>query len=457
MKKKTIIIIGVVVVIAVFVVINLMSNGGKATNVNAAMVEKQSLTEKVSASGRIQPKTKVDITSEFSGEIIALLVSEGQQVKAGDLLVVMDTIQIKADVSQARYAFDGARASLDGAKASFDQAEEDYQRFQRLFEQKLTSETEYNAAKYAHLNAKARYENAQAQANGAEAAYDKQLDRLRKAKITSPMAGVVTFLDCEVGEIAAGQTAFTQGKTLMTISDLSVFEVEVEVDETEINKIQLGQHSEIEVDAIPDTSFAGSVVEIGNTAVMVGLGTQDQSTNFRVKVTFADFNPRLRPGMSATVDVTTARRDEILAVPFASVVTRNYDLDSLKAARAAKTADESGSVGVQAAENDSADSTKTEVADSTQTESTDSTKAKAADKKERKDIKGVFVVREGAALFVPIETGISGQKDIEVTGGLQENDSVVSGPYSALRTLKDGEAVQVTKIDNGEGSGNAAD
>ena len=441
MKKKTIIIIGVVVVIAVFAVISLTSNGRRATNINAATVEKQSLTEKVSASGRIQPKTKVDITSEFSGEIIALLVSEGQQVKAGDLLVVMDTIQIKADVSQARYAFDGARASLAGAEASFNQADEDYQRQQRLFEQNLSSETEYNTAKYAYLNAKARFENAQAQANGAEAAYDKQLDRLRKAKITSPMNGVLTFLDCEVGEIAAGQTAFTQGKILMTISDLSVFEVEVEVDETEINKIQLGQHSEIEVDAIPDTSFAGSVVEIGNTAIMVGLGTQDQSTNFRVKVTFADFNPRLRPGMSATVDVTTAERDDILAVPFASVVTRNYDLDSLQAARAAKAANESGSMQVQAAENDTADSTKT----------------KAADKKERKDIKGVFVVREGAALFVPIETGISGQKDIEVTGGLQENDSVVSGPYSALRTLKDGEAVQVTKIDNGEGSGNAAD
>ena len=436
-NKKLWIIIGVVVVVAVFVVISLTSNGRKATNVNAAVVEKQDLTEKVSASGRIQPKTKVDITSEFSGEIIALLVKEGQNVRTGELLVVMDTVQIKADVSQARYSLDGAKAFRDGAEATFKQAEEEFQRKQRLWDQKLTSETEYTTARYAFLNAKASFENAQANANGTEAAYDKQLDRLSKARITSPMDGVVTLLDCEVGEIAAGQTAFTQGKTLMTIADLSVFEVEVEVDETEVNKITLGQKTDIEVDAIPDTSFAGSVVEIGNTAIMVGLGTQDQSTNFKVKVTFAEVNPKLRPGMSATVDITTAERINILAVPFASVVVRNYDLDSLELARQGKGKETSGNE-VLAAENDS-------------------TKSDSAGKKaeeEREDLRGVFVIREGVARFVKIGTGISGRKDIEVTEGLQEKDSVVSGPYSVLRTLKDGDEVEIIKGGTQEGAAN---
>jgi HlyD family secretion protein len=432
-KKKVWIIIGVVVVVGVFAYITLTSNKSKATNVNTATVQKQDLTEKVSASGRIQPKTKVDITSEFSGEIIALLVVEGQNVRMGDLLVVMDTVQIKSDVSQARYSLDGAKAYRDGAEATYQQAEEEFKRKQRLYDQKLSMETEYTTAHYAYLNAKAGLESARATANGAEAAYDKQLDRLSKARITTPMNGVVTLLDCEVGEIAAGQTAFTQGKTLMTIADLSVFEVEVEVDETEVNKIELGQQSEIEVDAIPDTSFAGSVVEIGNTAIMVGLGTQDQSTNFKVKVTFAEVNTKLRPGMSATVDITTAERKDILAVPFASVVVRNYDLDSLEVVRQGKTAENSASE-VLAAENDSAKS--------------DSTGKKKNE--EREDIRGVFVVREGVARFVKISTGISGRKDIEIIEGLQQNDSVVSGPYSVLRTLKDGDEVKAIK---NEGNG----
>jgi HlyD family secretion protein len=434
-KKKVWIIAGVVVVVGVFAYITLTSNKSKATDVNAATVERQDLTEKVSASGRIQPKTKVDITSEFSGEIIALLVKEGQSVSMGDLLVVMDTIQIKSDVSQARYSLDGAKAYRDGAEATFQQAEEEFQRKQRLHDQKLCSEIEYTTARYAHLNAKAGLESARATANGAEAAYDKQLDRLNKARIRTPMDGVVTLLDCEVGEIAAGQTAFTQGKTLMTIADLSVFEVEVEVDETEVNKIELDQHTEIEVDAIPDTSFVGSVVEIGNTAVMIGMGTQDQSTNFKVKVTFAEVNTKLRPGMSATVDITTAERKDILAIPFASVVVRNYDLDSLEVARQGK-ADETSGNEVLAAENDS-------------------TKSDSIGKKkdeEREDIRGVFVVRDGVARFAKISTGISGRKDIEVIEGLQQNDSVVSGPYSVLRTLKDGDEVKPIK-DEGNDKG----
>ena len=433
-KKKVWIIIGVIVVAAVLTYITLTSNGKKTTNVNAATVGKQHLVEKVSASGRIQPQTKVNITSEFSGKIIALPVVEGQQVTAGQLLIVMDTVQIKADVSQARFGLDGYRAALEGAKASCDQTDEEFQRRQKLYDQKLGSETELSTAHYSYLNAKANYESLKAQVSAAEAAFDKQLDRLDKARITAPMNGVVTSLNVEVGEIAAGQTAFTQGQTLMTISDMSVFEVEVEVDETEVNKISLGQKSEIQVDAFPDTTFAGSVVEIGNTAILIGGGTQDQSTNFKVKVTFVDVNPNLRPGMSATVDITAAERKDVMAVPFASVVTRNYDLDSLERARSGKSARDSGSGEVLAAENDSANAPKDSV--------------EAGKDKEREELKGVFVIRQGVARFAPIQTGIAGQKDIEITKGLAEKDSVVSGPYSVLRTLKDGDAVIVVKADS---------
>jgi len=440
MKKKTIIIIGVVVVVGVFAVISMMSDTSRATSVSADTVERQNLTEKVSASGRIQPQTKVDITSEVSGEIIALPVVEGQTVKAGDLLLVLDTIQIKTDVRQARYSLDGARAQLSGAEASFAQAEEEYQRQKSLFEKDGTAEIALSSARYAHLNAQASLDGARAQMRGSEAAYEKQLDRFRKAKIVAPMDGVITFLDVEAGEIAAAQTAFTQGRTLMTISDLSVFEVEVEVDETEINKVMLGQVAEIEVDAFPDTTFVGEVVEIGNTAIMIGMGTQDQSTNFKVKVMFTEANPDLRTGMSASVDVTTSEHNEVLAVPFAAVVMRGYDMDSLQTARQNEATGDTGTNEVQAAENDDAEGDE------------DNPTVKDEEQK-REDIKGVFVIREGVARFVQIETGIAGHKNIEVSIGVEENDSIISGPYSVLRTIKDGDKVEISEGDrNGEGS-----
>lgn len=440
-KKLLWIILGVVV-IGGFGVISLMKKSNGAVAATTTPVQRQDLVEKVSASGRIQPKTKVDITSEINGEIIALPVKEGQYVRPGDLLVVLDTVQIKADVEQAKFSLDETKARLNGAKASFDQAQEEFDRQQRLFDKSLTSETALRDAKYALANAKANYEGYDAATRRLQAAFDKELDYLSKAKITAPMAGVISYLDCEVGEIAAAQTSFTQGKTLMTIADLSVFEVEVEVDETEINKVLMGQTAEIDVDAFPDTNFAGQVTEIGNTAITTGMGTQDQSTNFSVKVMFVDPGVELRPGMSADVDITTATRDDVVAVPFSAVVMRSYDLDSLERSRNASP--ESGSVvnEVQAAENDNGEMKP---------------KTEGDNGEERKELKGVFVVRDGVARFVPVETGVAGKKDIEITNGLEATDTVISGPYRVLRTIKDGDKVEAQNKDFKRTEGNVTD
>ncbi|UCC45281.1 MAG: efflux RND transporter periplasmic adaptor subunit [Candidatus Zixiibacteriota bacterium] len=438
MKKKKVILIALgVIVVGAIVVLNITSGSNGGRDVNAAAVEKHDLKEIVSASGRIQPATKVDITSEVNGEIIALLVEEGQLVEPGDLLVVLDTVQLRSDVDQARFFENETRARLTGARTTLDQNEEEYQRQERLFEQNLTSETEYKNAKYAYLNAKSAYDAAEASAAQAKSRYEKQLDNLSKAKIISPMAGVITYLDAEVGEIAAAQTAFTQAKTLMTISDLSVFEVEVEVDETEINKVELAQDTEIEVDAFPDTTFAGEVVEIGNTAITQGVGTQDQTTNFRVKVVFKDTDVKIRPGMSATVDITTAFRDQVLAVPFSSVVMRSFDLDSLEAARAAEAEESTGVL-----------ATNVQAAEASEEESTEDSVRKEI---EREELKGVFVIREGVARFVEVKTGIADQKNIEVIEGLEEGDTVISGPYRMLRTVKDGDQVKA-ELDEEQGN-----
>ncbi len=426
MKKKTILIIVAVVVVLVLVVLNFTNSGESGTKVRAAEVTNRDLVEIVSASGRIQPQTKVDITAQITNEIIALKVREGDRVERGQLLVVLDTVQVKSDVNQARYSVNEINARLDGAKASLAQADEEYRRQQRLFEARLTSETAYKNALYAYQNAKASHEAFLASAMQAESMYEKQLDNLSKCKITAPMSGVITFLDVEVGEIAAAQTAFTAGKTLMTISNLDVFEVEVEVDETEIAKVELSQSAKIEVDAFPDTSFIGQVVEIGNTAITAMTGSSDQSTNFRVKVIFEESQAKVRPGMSATVDITTAERKEVASVPFSSIVMRSLSLDSLEAARQQASEGDESTNAVHAAESiDSA-------ADTSRAE-------------ERKDLKGVFVIREGKARFVPVETGIADQRHIEVTDGLTPGDSVVAGPYSVLRTVKDGDLVIAEK------------
>jgi HlyD family secretion protein len=428
-KKKLLLIIGGIVVVIVIVVLNLSMSTSNGLSVQAEEAKNRDLVETVSASGRIQPQTKVDITSEITGEVIGLYVHEGDYVQVGDPLVVLDTVQLRSDVDQARYAVNEINARKSGAETALEQAEEEHERQKRLFENDLTSETMFKNAKYAFLNAKSTYEATKAQARQCQARYEKQLDYLSKAKIVAPMSGIITFLDCEIGEIAAAQTGYTQGKTLMTISNLDVFEVEVEVDETEITKVELNQKAEIEVDAFPDTTFEGEVVEIGNTAIVTGLGSTDQSTNFNVKVIFKDPNVKIRPGMSATVDITTASRDDALSIPYSAVVMRSFDLDSLERAQAKDTI-QSGSSGVsevQAAENTVEDTVP------------------SLDDIEREELKGVFVIKDGTAQFVEIKTGIADQKNIEVTSGLESGDSVVSGPYRVLRNIKDGDAVKIEK------------
>lgn len=428
-KRKTILISVAVVACLALVTVFMLQDNQKGVDIFAEEVKQRNIVELVSASGRIQPKTKVDIASEIYGEILWVGAREGDRVEQGDLLVILDTVQLRSDVNQGLYAMNEANARLSGAKSRLEQTEDEINRQTSLYDRKLTSETEFTDSRFAYEAARSGFDATKAQAQQSRARYNKLLDNLSKAKIAAPMSGVITYLNAEVGEIAAAQTGFTQGRTLMTISNLDVFEVEVEVDETEIAKVELGQQAEIEVDAFPDTIFTGEVVEIGNTAIFVGAGTQDQSTNFRVKVVFDDSNEKIRPGMSATVDITANQQDGVFSVPFSAVVMRTYDMDSLEAARAGQvTEDDTG--GVHAAESTS-----------------DATDKLAMDEEEPEELKGVFVIRDGVARFVEVKTGIANQKHIEIISGLSEQDSVISGPYRVLRTIKDGEAVKLKEMD----------
>jgi HlyD family secretion protein len=424
-KKVIFIAIGAVVTL-VLVVLIFSGSGDKVTTVQADLAYRDSISEIVSASGRIQPQTKVDITSEVSAQVMRIFVKEGDPVERGQMLLLLDTIQLQSDVSQARYGLDEISSRAEAGKAQLEIDKLESERQTKLFEQNLTSETAATNARYGYENSLANYRAMLAQVETSRSRLEKAQDNLTKTLIRAPMPGVVTFLSVEVGEIAQAQTAFTQGKTLMTVADLSVFEVEIDVDESEIAKIVIGQKATIKVDAFRDTTFAGTVVEIGNSALIAGQGTDNYTTSFRVKVRFDKAEVTFRPGMSATVDITTDKAEDALLIPYAALVTREFDPDSLKT-KSGKTAESEGMVKqANAAESKAA---------------TDTTSKRKRSAKVKRS--GIFVIQSGKAKFVEITTGIADERNIVALAGIAAEDTVISGSYQTLRKLAEGELVKI--------------
>lgn len=435
LKKRTkrwMIIGGILVVIVVVLAISFSGGDEKTTSIQAELAYKDDISEIVTASGRIQPQTKVDIVAEVSAEIIDVPVKEGDWVTKGQTLLQLDTVQLKSDVAQARFSLDELSARTDAARTQYEMDKQDFDRQEKLFVQNLTSEMEHTNARLRLENSKANHEAMLAQVKTGRARLEKAEDNLTKTRITAPMAGVITYLKAEAGEIAQAQTAFTQGQTLMTVSDLSVFEVEIDVDETEIAKVDIAQDAKIRVDAFRDTAFAGNVSEIGNSATVTGQGTENFTTSFRVKVRFAQAESGIRPGMSATVDITTATADEALLIPYAAIVTREFDPDSLKA-KEGEEPPALASTGV-------GEVNAAEVTD----DPTDTTESATGKKKKEKVTKsGVFVVNNGVAKFAEVKTGIADERNIVALTGLQPGDTICSGSFQTLRKLADGDQVTI--------------
>ncbi|MFH1335848.1 MAG: efflux RND transporter periplasmic adaptor subunit [Candidatus Zixiibacteriota bacterium] len=410
-KKKIWIILGIALVVIIVVAVNILKSGEKTYTVQAEKVEKGDITSIVTANGKLVPRTDVKISAYVPARIEQLPVKEGDLVKKGQLLVQLDATEYKATENQAE-------AQLKSAEANLEQARLTYKRQKELFEKKLTSQEQHDLAMTELKQAEAQ--NQQAEANLAQVKYT-----LSKTTITSPMDGMVTSLNAEVGEIVMIGTMNNPGTVIMIISDMSEIETEVEVDETDIADVELGQETKIKIDAFPDTTFRGKVSEIGHTALISGMGTQDQVTNFLVKVVLLDSVPNLRPGMSASVDITTKHRDDVLNVPIQAVVMREEKIDSLKLKK-------EKAEGAMASE------------DST------SAKEEGKKKKEKKEIEGIFIIDKGRAKFVKVETGIADQQNIEIVSGIAENDMIVTGSYKILRTLKDGDKVKISKKIEGE-------
>ncbi len=401
-RKKLLIVLVVLVALGAIVMGNLRSKREKTVRVTVEKAGKQDLTSIISASGEIKPKKNVNISAQVPGRIIKIGVVEGQEVKAGAFLLKLDSTQYEANADRDRNYIRAANADLIQSQARLQRDKNSYDRQVKLFDDNLISKDQLEASK-------AQYDVSVAQANAisfqikqAEASLTSTLDSLAKTTYVSPIDGVITSLQVEEGETAIIGTMNNPGTVMLTIADLSVMEVEVEVDETDVVGVALGQNAKIRVDALPETTFTGKVTEIGSSALQqsTGISSTQESKDFKVVVTLDDPSHKLKPGLSASADIVVAERKQALAVPISALVLR----------------------------------------DKPQTDKTAPAEAKEEE--------GVFVVENERVKFVPVGKGITGGMMIEIVSGLQEGQSLVTGPYASLRGLKDGVLIKTeTKKD----------
>ena len=424
MNKKLLLGLGAFVVLLVVIAV---VKGGNRTlpQVSTEKIARRSIVERVSASGKIQPEVEVKITAEVNGQITELPVKEGDIVAKGDLLVQLNPDIYDAALLRAEASLNSAKSNLASARAQVAQgeanqlaAEKAFQRAEALLAQKVISQAEYDQTEASYLTANANLTSANESVRSAEyailsgeASLQEAKDNLSRTTLRAPQAGVVTALMKEIGESVQGN-GFTAGEVIMNVSDLSAMEVNVEVNESDIVRIHLSDEAEIEVDAYLGETFQGTVTEIGNTALNAGMNgfSMDQVTNFSVKVrlnrdsydhlTEGDDDTPFRPGMSATVDILTARTTDVLSAPIQAVTSREAGF---------------GSDDKEAADNENAEAEL-----------------------------GVFVLDNGKVQWTPVETDIQDSRYVAIKGELDAGTTVVTGPYDVVsRSLKQDDEVEV--------------
>jgi HlyD family secretion protein len=409
MKKKPLLIAAAAVVVVGGIVlgVTLRGRGHAAPEVQTAKVGREKIIQKINATGKIQPKVQVKISADVSARIIKLPVVEGQWVEKGTLLVELDRERYVAAVENAEASVKGAEANAALVLENLKQTEKEFARSKELVPQNLESQSVYEAKEAAYQVEQARYDSALNQVEQAKAILKQARDDLSKTTIYSPMAGTITDLNKEEGEIAIGSQF--QGDVILAVSDLSDMEAQVNVDENDIVHVAVGQEAEIEVDALPDQELKGVVREIANSANASGSGTSDQKTEFEIKIGIITPPATLRPGMTASADVLTKINENALSVPIEAVVVRTVDQlvmagETRKEAESRYTPDKDGFVEM------------------------------------------VFCVEGGKAIAKQVKTGIQSDELIEILEGLKEGDEVVTGSYRAIS--KDLQNGAVVTIDN---------
>jgi HlyD family secretion protein len=448
--------VGAVVVLGGIVLFSVnQANKGVVTVQTAKVANQDSLVSLVTASGEIRPTTYTNVSAQGYGRITEIFVKEGDKVKIGDRLLLQENVQANADVQAQSAAVNSAESGVQAAEASFkmsqsdlisqqanlEKAKLDYERGQGLFKDGLIPKQDFDQRKTAYDGAvaavdsarsrvqslRAQMDQTRAQVNQGRAVLVHTQDILHKTTYTSPINGIVSYLPERVGDYVVMGMQNATGSFIMTLSDMSVVTAEVKVDETDIVNVKLGQEADVTIDAVPGKIFKGKVTEVGSQAVLrsSGLTTTQTTTStqeakdFKVVVTLSSPPENLRPGLSTTAKIRTAERKNVVAIPIQALAVRTRkDLEE-----AAKNAKKQGSSNVTLA----------------------APPPPAPGDPKKDEVQGVFVVNGNKAVFLPVETGIAGVTDIEITKGLKAGDEIVVGSYKALRTLKPESQV---KVDN---------
>jgi HlyD family secretion protein len=409
MSKRTKVLAGAgaVVLLVVLVLISASARRESGQEVRIDAVGRRDLVAVVTASGTVQPKTKVDVSADITGRITHLAVHEGDYVKKGQFLLQIDPTIYEANVQRSQALLSSAEAGAVQARANRDQAKRALDRTKELRQQneQLVSQEQLEQAQTAYDVAQALSLSSDHQVDQARAGLREARDQLAKTRIEAPMSGRITRLAVEEGEVAVPGTFSRETGLLLTISDLSIIQVKVQVDETDVVRLHLADSVEVAIDAFPDTTFTGRVTKVSDSAILPAGGQlsaqNDRAVDYQVEVTLTNPPAEVRPDLSATARIVTDTRKQALAIPIIALTVREHTPVST--------------------ENQPADTTK------------------------KKEAEGVFVVSAGKATFRPVKVGIAGDEFFEVVDGLKEGDSLVAGPYQSIRDLKDGAAVRAQR------------
>ena len=454
--QKVAIGVGAVVVLGGIVLFSVnQANKGVVTVQTAKVATQDSLVSLVTASGEVKPTTYTNVTAQGFGRIIEILVKEGDHIKKGDKLLLQENVQANADVQAQSATIISAESAVQAAEASYkaaqsdllmqqanlEKAKQDFDRGQGLLKDGLIPKQDFDQRKTSYDGAtasveaskarvqslKAQLDQTRSQVNQTKAVLVRARDVLQKTAYVSPINGIVSYLPVRLGEYVVPGIQNSTGSFLMTLSDMSVVTAEVKVDETDIVNVKIGQEADVTIDAVPGKIFKGKVTEIGSQAVLrsSGLTTTQTTTStqeakdFKVVVTFSNPPENVRPGLSTTAKIKTAERKNVVAIPIQALAVRTRkDLEE-----AAKNAKNQGGSSVTLA----------------------APPPPAPGDPKKDEVQGVFVVNAKKAVFRPVETGIAGVTDIEITKGLKPGDEIVVGSYKALRTLKPEAQI---KVDN---------
>jgi HlyD family secretion protein len=424
------IIIGVVGFLVLWLIVSIvLSKREKPIPITTEKAVRKTILQTVSATGKVQPETEVKISPEVAGEIIELPVADGMGVKKGDLLVKINPDSYKALLEQQEAAISSAKATNLQQKATMLKTEQDIKRAEDMYAKKTISVQEYNAAQAAYDVAKNTYESSLHEIERAQAGSSQARDQLSKTTVYSPVNGTVTILNSKLGEriVATGQFAGTE---VMRVADLSHMQAVIDVNENDVPNVKVGDKANVKIDAYGDRKFKGTVAQIGNTGKTTGAGSQEEVTNFEVKINLEREDVLLRPGLSCTADIETNMVKDAVAVPMQAVTIRTGDSNL--------SPEDIEKKKLKTAARDKGDNNADYV---------NERQEKAMQREEREKLaKVVFLKKGGKAQSVKVTTGISDDTYMEIKTGVQPGDEVISGSYSAIsRKLKDGAKVAYDK------------